>query len=136
MPFALAAKAARPDEPVFLFTGDGSFGLTAMEVDTAVRHHLPVVVIVANNAGWGDVRHEQDQFFGDGHRVASELLPTRYDRLAEALGGRGEHVDRLDELRPALQRAVDSDVCTVIDVTTDPAVLSELLRMIATIGLM
>ncbi|HEX6539264.1 MAG TPA: thiamine pyrophosphate-binding protein [Candidatus Dormibacteraeota bacterium] len=136
MPFALAAKAARPDEPVFLFTGDGSFGLTAMEVDTAVRHHLPVVVIVANNSGWGDVRHEQDQYFGAGHRVASELLPTRYDRLAEALGGRGEHVERLDELRPALQRAVDSDVCTVIDVTTDPAVLSELLRMIASVGLM
>ena len=136
MPFALAAKAARPDEPVFLFTGDGSFGLTAMEVDTAVRHHLPVVVIVANNSGWGDVRHEQDMYFGEGHRVASELRPTRYDRLAEALGGRGEHVERLDELRPALQRAVDSDVCTVIDVTTDPAVLSELLRMIASIGLM
>lgn len=136
MPFALAAKAARPDEPVFLFTGDGSFGLTAMEVDTALRHHLPVVVIVANNAGWGDVRHEQDDFFGAGHRVASDLLPTRYDRLAEALGGHGEHVERLDELRPALQRAVDADVCTVIDVTTDPAVLSELLRMIASIGLM
>jgi acetolactate synthase-1/2/3 large subunit len=136
MPFALAAKAARPEEPVFLFTGDGSFGLTAMEVDTAVRHHLPIVVIVANNSGWGDVRHEQDQFFGEGHRVASELLPTRYDRLGEALGGRGEHVETLGELRPALERAVDSDTCTVIDVTTDPAVLSELLRMIASVGLM
>ena len=136
MPFALAAKAARPNEPVFLFTGDGSFGFTAMEVDTAVRHNLPVVVIVANNAGWGDVRHEQDQFFGAGHRVASELLPTRYDRLAEALGGRGEHIEQLDQLRPALDRAVTSNVCTVIDVTTDPAVLSELLRMIASIGLM
>lgn len=136
MPFALAAKAARPDEPVFLFTGDGSFGLTAMEVDTAVRHRLPVVVIVANNSGWGDVRHEQDEFFGEGHRIASELLPTRYDRLGEALGGRGEHVERLEQLVPALQRAVDSDVCTVIDVTTDPAVLSELMRMIASVGLM
>lgn len=136
MPFALAAKAARPDEPVFLFTGDGSFGLTAMEVDTAVRHDLPIVVIVANNAGWGDVRHEQDQFFGEGHRVASELLPTRYDRFAEALGGHGEHVERLEELRPALQRALESNVCSVIDVTTDPAVLSELLRMISSIGLM
>jgi acetolactate synthase-1/2/3 large subunit len=136
MPFALAAKAARPDEPVFLFTGDGSFGLTAMEVDTAVRHNLPIVVVVANNAGWGDVRHEQDQFFGEGHRVASELLPTRYDRLGEALGARGEHVERLDELRPALERAVHSNACTVIDVAVDPAVLSELLRMITSVGLM
>ncbi|MGH7687891.1 MAG: thiamine pyrophosphate-binding protein [Candidatus Dormibacteria bacterium] len=136
MPFALAAKAARPDEPVFLFTGDGSFGLSAMEVDTAVRHGLPVVVVVANNSGWGDVRHEQDMAFGEGRHVASELLPTRYDRLAEALGGRGEHVDKLEELRPALERAAGSNVCSVIDVTTDPAVLSELLRMIASMGLM
>ena len=136
MPFALAAKAARPDEPVILFAGDGSFGLTAMEVDTAVRHGLPIVIVVSNNAGWGDVRHEQDHFFGEGHRVASELLPSRYDRLAEALGGRGEHVDRLDELRPALERAVASDRCTVIDVATDPAVLSELLKMITSVGLM
>jgi acetolactate synthase-1/2/3 large subunit len=63
MPFALAAQAARPGEPVFLFTGDGSFGLSAMEVATAVRHHLPVIAIVSNNAGWGDVRYEQDELF-------------------------------------------------------------------------
>ena len=136
MPFALAAKAARPREPVLLFVGDGSFGLTAMEVDTAVRHDLPVIVVVSNNSGWGDVRHEQDHFFGAGHRVASELLPTRYDRLGEALGARGEHVEGFDELRPALQRAVESGRCTVIDVATDPAVLSELLKMVASIGLM
>lgn len=136
MPFALAAKAARPDEPVFLFTGDGSFGLSAMEIDTAVRHNLPIIVVVANNAGWGDVRHEQDQFFGEGHRIASELRPTRYDRVGESLGARGEHVERLEELRPALERAVDSGACTVVDVTVDPSVLSELLRMITSVGLM
>ena len=136
MPFALAAKAARPDEPVILFAGDGSFGLTAMEIDTAVRHHLPVIVVISNNAGWGDVRHEQDAFFGPGRRVASELAATRYDRLGEALGARGEHVEALAELRPALERAFDSEVCTVIDVATDPAVLSELLRMVASLGLM
>jgi acetolactate synthase I/II/III large subunit len=136
MPFALAAKAARPQEPVILFTGDGSFGFTAMEVDTAVRHRLPIIVVVSNNAGWGDVRHEQDAAFGAGRHVASELRQTRYDQLAEALGARGEHVEDLAELRPALDRAVAADVCTVIDVETDPTVLSELLRMVATLGLM
>jgi acetolactate synthase I/II/III large subunit len=136
MPFALAAKAARPDEPVILFAGDGSFGLTAMEIDTAVRHHLPVIVVISNNAGWGDVRHEQDAFFGPGRRVASELAATRYDRLGEALGARGEHVESMAEFGPALERAFGSDVCTVIDVATDPAVLSELLRMVASLGLM
>lgn len=136
MPFALAAQAARPDERVFLFTGDGSLGLSAMEVNTAVRHQLPVIVIVSNNAGWGDVRYEQDELFGPGRHVASTLPGVRYDRLAEALGGHGERVERLDDLRPALDRAVASGVCSVIDVPTDPAVVSELLRMVAQLGLM
>jgi acetolactate synthase-1/2/3 large subunit len=136
MPFAIAAQAARPEERVFLFTGDGSFGLSAMEVATAVRHNLPVVVIVSNNAGWGDVRYEQDELFGPGRHVASTLTGVRYDRLAEALGGHGEHVERLDDLRPALERSIDSGVCSVIDVQTDPSVISELLRMVAQLGLM
>jgi acetolactate synthase-1/2/3 large subunit len=136
MPFALAAQAARPDERVFLFTGDGSFGLSAMEVDTAVRHNLPVIVIVSNNAGWGDVRYEQDELFGSGRHIASNLPGVRYDRLAKALGGHGERVDRVEDLRPALERAIDSRVCSVIDVPTDPTVVSELLRMVAQLGLM
>jgi acetolactate synthase I/II/III large subunit len=136
MPFALAAKAARPDEPVFLFTGDGSFGLSAMEIDTAVRHKLPIIVTVSNNAGWVDVQHEQDAAFGPGRHVASTLPGVRYDRLAEALGGHGERVEAFDELRPALERSLAAGVCSVIDVQTDPAVLSELLRMVAQLGLM
>ncbi|MBV9101062.1 MAG: thiamine pyrophosphate-binding protein [Candidatus Dormibacteraeota bacterium] len=136
MPFALASGAAHPGTPTLLFTGDGSFGLTAMEVDTAVRHGLPIVVVVSNNAGWGDVRHEQDAFFGPGRHVASELAATRYDKLGEALGAVGEHVDRIEELRPALDRAFDSGRCTVIDVTTDPTVLAELLRIMGSAGLM
>jgi acetolactate synthase-1/2/3 large subunit len=136
MPFAIAAQASRPEERVFLFTGDGAFGLTAMEVATAVRHQLPVIVIVSNNAGWGDVRYEQDELFGPGRHVASTLPGVRYDRLAEALGGHGERVERLEELRPALERSLESGVCSVIDVQTDPTVISELLRMIAQLGLM
>src|SRR2546426_904964 len=61
---------------------------------------------------------------------------TRHPGGGRALRARGEHVERLEELRPALDRAVESDVCTVIDVATDPSVLSELLRMVATMGLM
>ena len=119
-----------------LYTGDGSFGLTAMEIDTAVRHNLPLVVVVSNNAGWGDVRHEQDAAFGPDRHVASELRPTRYDLFAQALGARGEHVERIEHLRPALQRAFENGECTVIDVPTDPKVLSDLLRMVSSFGLM
>jgi thiamine pyrophosphate-dependent acetolactate synthase large subunit-like protein len=136
LPFAIAAKAARPDEPVICIIGDGSFGLTAMEIDTAVRHGLPLVCIVSNNAGWRDVSHEQDAWYGKGRRIASELGDTRYDKLAEALGGHGEHVETLDELKPALTRALDSGVASVINVQTDPEVLSDLLRNLGRLGLM
>lgn len=136
LPFAIAAKAARPEEPVILFTGDGSFGLTAMEFDTAVRHDLPVVCVVSNNHGWRDVSHEQDAWYGAGRRVGSDLADTRYDRLAEALGGHGEHVTTYDELRPALERALASGRPSVVNVATDPEVLSELLRNLGDLEVM
>ena len=137
VPFALAARAARPDEPVFAFLGDGSFGLSAMEVDTLVRHRLPVVIVVSNNAGWGDVRHEHpDAVEYAGPRVAAELASSRYDRLAEALGAHGERVERLDDLRGALTRALDSGRPAVIDVVTDPDVQAELLKIVGELGLM
>jgi len=136
LPFSIAAKAARPDEPVFCVIGDGSFGLCAMEVDTAVRHGLPVITIVSNNAGWRDVSHEQDAWYGKGRRTASDLGDSRYDKLAEAFGGHGEHVTTLAELRPALERSFDSGVASVINVQTDPEILSELLRNLGPLGLM
>jgi thiamine pyrophosphate-dependent acetolactate synthase large subunit-like protein len=128
LPFAIAAKAARPDEPVVLFTGDGAFGLSAMELDTAARHDLPVVVVVVNNGGWGDVRHEQRAFYGEEADTGAVLSGMRYDRLAEAVGGRGERVESPEEVRPALERAVASGTVAVIDAVTDPDVMSDLMK--------
>ncbi len=135
MPFAIAAAAARPGEPVFVFTGDGAFGLSAMEVESAARQRLPIVTVVANNAGWGDVRHEQDIGY-NGNRVACDLGLCRYDIVAQGLGGHGEHVTRTDQLRPALERSLASGTAAVINVETDPTVLSDLLRMVGEMGLM
>ena len=128
LPFAIAAKAARPDEPVILFTGDGAFGLSAMELDTAQRHGLPVVVVVVNNGGWGDVRHEQRAFYGAEADTGAILSGMRYDRLAEAVGGHGERVEQPDQLRPALHRAVESGTVAVVDCVTDPDVMSDLMK--------
>ncbi len=135
MPFALGAKAARPDEPVILFAGDGAFGFTAMEFESAVRQRLPVVCVISNNFGWRDVSHEQDMWFGAGRRFASELSDTRYDRLGEALGGHGENVTRLDQLRPALERSFASGKAAIINVQTDSEVLSDLLRNLGQMGI-
>jgi acetolactate synthase-1/2/3 large subunit len=106
-----------------------------MEVESAARQGLRLVVVVANNAGWGDVRHEQDIGY-QGHRVACDLAAARYDLMAEALGGYGEHVTRLDQLRPALERSLAAGTAAVVNVETDPAVLSDLLRMVGQMSLM
>jgi acetolactate synthase-1/2/3 large subunit len=128
LPFGIAAKAARPEEPVIVFTGDGAFGLSAMELDTAQRHGLPVVVVVVNNGGWGDVRHEQRAFYGAEADTGAVLSGMRYDRLAEAVGGHGERVTEPGQLRPALQRAVESGRVAVVDCVTDPDVMSDLMK--------
>jgi acetolactate synthase-1/2/3 large subunit len=135
LPFALGARAARPEEPVIAFLGDGAFGFTAMEFESAVRQKLPVVVVISNNHGWRDVSHEQDMWFGAGRRFASELSEARYDRMAEALGGHGENVTRLEELRPALARSLESGTAAIVNVATDAEVLSDLLRNLGSMGI-
>ena len=98
------------------FLGDGTFGFHGLELDTAVRFRLPIVAIVGNDAGWAAERHRQRQVYGEDRLVASDLLPTRYDRVAEALGCHAEHVERPDQLRPALERAFNSGKPACINV--------------------
>jgi thiamine pyrophosphate-dependent acetolactate synthase large subunit-like protein len=139
LPFAIAARAARPDEPVFCFTGDGAFGLSAIELDTAARHRLPVVVVVVNNGGWGDVRHEQRMFYGEEADQGAVLSHMRYDLLAEAVGGHAERVTTQDELRPALERALkaaDQGAPAVVDCITDPEVMSDLMKNLSGLNVM
>lgn len=136
VPFAVGAKAARPDDVVMCLVGDGAFGLCAMEVDTAARHGLTVVVVVSNNGAWGDVRHEQQAWFGDDRLVASDLGFTRYEKLAEMVGGFGASVERPQDVRPALEAAVGAGTVAVVNVRTDPNVVSEILRGIGQLGVM
>jgi acetolactate synthase-1/2/3 large subunit len=139
LPFGLAAKAARPGEPVFVFTGDGAFGLSAIELDTAARHKLGVVVVVVNNGGWGDVRHEQRMFYGEEADQGTPLSTMRYDLLAEAVGGHAERVERPEDLRPALERAlkaIEQGAPAVVDCATDPDVMSDLMKNLGGLDVM
>jgi acetolactate synthase I/II/III large subunit len=139
LPFGLAARAARPVEPVFVFTGDGAFGLSAIEVDTAARHGLGVVIVVVNNGGWGDVRHEQRMFYGPEADQGAELSTMRYDLLAHAVGGHGERVTEPSEVRPALERAckaAEEGVPAIVDAVTDPEVMSDLMRNLSALSVM
>jgi acetolactate synthase-1/2/3 large subunit len=106
MPFGLAAQLSHPDRRVVIVYGDGSFGLNGFEFDTAVRFGLPVIGIVGNDGAWGQMMRPQGAIYGS---VDGTLLNyTRYDKVVEALGGHGEHVERPEELRPALERAAAS----------------------------
>lgn len=106
IPLAIGGALARPGNPAFAILGDGTFGFHGMEFDTAVRHKIPIVAIVGNDAAWAAERHRQVRIYGEDRVVASDLLPTRYDEVVRALGGHGELVERPDQIRPALLRAM------------------------------
>ena len=112
------------------FVGDGTFGFHAMELDTAVRHNLPYVVIVGNDAGWATERHRQREVYGEDRVVAANLLPTRYDLLAQSLGAHGEYVERPDQLAPALERAFASGkpACLNVNIASVRAPSARLIR--------
>jgi thiamine pyrophosphate-dependent acetolactate synthase large subunit-like protein len=114
LPFAVGAKAAKPDKQVICLHGDGSFGQNAMELDTAVRHKLPLLCVISLNGGW-----TADP---DGNKPGRNLGYTRFDKMAEALGCYGEFVEKPGDIRPALDRAqreVDRGSVALVNVKTD-----------------
>jgi acetolactate synthase I/II/III large subunit len=120
--YALAAKLAHPDRQVVLMLGDGAFGFSGMEFDTLVRHGVNVVGVMGNNGIWALEKHPMEFLYG--YSVAAELTPgTRYDQVVEALGGYGELVERPQDLRPALERALGAGRPALVNVLTDPAVV-------------
>jgi acetolactate synthase-1/2/3 large subunit len=114
VPFGVGAKAAKPDKQVIVLEGDGAFGLNGMELDTAIRHKLPILVVISLNGGW-----TADP---DGKKVGRHLGYTHYERMAEALGCHGEFVEDPAEIRPALQRASEAVArgqTALVNVVTD-----------------
>jgi acetolactate synthase-1/2/3 large subunit len=131
LPFALAAKLAHPQRTVVLLSGDGTFGLNGMEFDTAVRHNLPILCVICNDQAWGMIKHGQEMMFGHDRVCASDLGRVRYDLMAQALGGYGELVERPEEIRPALERALRYGKPACINALTDPT-LSHPVTKVAT----
>ena len=119
IPLALAAKLRHPDRPVIAALGDGTFGFHAFELDTALRAGLPVVTVVGNDARWNAEHQLQLQHFGAERTVGCELRPSRYDLMTKALGGHGEHVERPEDLTPALERAGASGLPACVNVVID-----------------
>jgi thiamine pyrophosphate-dependent acetolactate synthase large subunit-like protein len=114
MPFGVGAKVAKPDHKVVVLHGDGSFGLNAMEVDTAVRHDLPMLIVISLNGGW---TADPEQV-----KPGRYLGYTRFDKMFEAIGCHGEYVEKPEDIRPALERAaaaVAEGKTAIVNVVTD-----------------
>jgi len=117
--YAIAARVARPASQIVLLLGDGAAGFSLMDVDTLVRHGLPVVMICGNNGIWGLEKHPMQALYG--YDVAADLQPgCRYDQVVTALGGSGELVTQPQVIGPALRRAFDAGVPYLVNVATDP----------------
>ncbi len=115
---AMAARIARPSSQVVLLFGDGAAGMSLIDVDTLVRHNLPVVMIVGNNSAWGLEKGPMQMLYG--YDVAADLAPgTRYDQVVTALGGGGELVTDPNEIGPAIDRAFASGIPYLVNILTD-----------------
>ena len=119
VPFALAARLACPEAVVVATVGDGTFGFHAMELDTAVRYGLPLVIVVGNDACWNAEYQIQLDEYGSDRLVGCELADTRYDEVCRSMGGWGERVERVEDLPEVLRRAVASGQPAVVDVRID-----------------
>ena len=114
IPYAIAAKLARPEADVLLLIGDGSFGFYGIEYDTAVRHGAAFTAVMGHDALWGIDRNFQLAYYG--RAVGTELRPARYDKMVEALGGYGEHVEEAAGVAPAIRRARESGKASLVSV--------------------
>ncbi len=117
---AIGARLARPSAQVVLLLGDGAAGMSLMDVDTLVRHGLPVVMVMGNNGAWGLEKGPMNMLYG--YDVIADLTPsTPYDAVVRALGGAGEMVTDPAQIGPALDRAFAAGVPYLVNVVTDVA---------------
>jgi thiamine pyrophosphate-dependent acetolactate synthase large subunit-like protein len=116
LPFAMSLKLQHSTKPVFNITGDGSFGFTMNELDTARRYRLPVITLIHNNAAWGIIRAGQKKQFD--FEFGTSLADTDYAAIAKGFGCYGERIATPNEVAPAIARAQASGLPAVLDCLT------------------
>ena len=123
--FAMAAKLAHPHKEVMCLYGDGSFGMTSYDMETAQRFGAPYLAVVGNNSHMNQIRYGQMAKYGEQRgNVGNYLGDVPFSKFAEMIGGYGEEVREPDQIQPALRRAREeiakSGKCAVINVWIDP----------------
>ena len=123
--FALAAKLAHPEKEVLCFYGDGSFGMTGFDMETANRFNAPYVAVIGNNSAMNQIRYGQITKYGEQRGNVGNLLgDVPFGKFAEMLGGYGEEVREAADIAPALQRAREAvrrdGKSVIVNVWVDP----------------
>ena len=106
LPTIIGAKCAAPERPAIAYAGDGAWGMSMMEIMTAVRHDIPVTAVVFHNRQWGAEKKNQVDFY-NRRFVAGELESESFSDIAKAMGAEGIVVDNIEDVGPALQKAID-----------------------------
>jgi thiamine pyrophosphate-dependent acetolactate synthase large subunit-like protein len=119
IPYAIAAKLEHPERPVVAICGDFAFTLSAMELETAVRHNVPIVVVIANNSGNAGSLRQRMHMDADCEPIMMFQEGLRYDRISEALGGAAEHVEHACDIGPAIARAIAANRPACVNVVVD-----------------
>jgi acetolactate synthase-1/2/3 large subunit len=127
--FAIGAARANPDRPVVCFAGDGGAGFNIQELDTMMRHKLPIVMVILNNAEWGMSRNAQNLLYGKNREVIVALQDTHYEKVAEGFGVKGVRVDRYEDIEAAVKEAFASGEPRLINVIIDAAVMHPRTKM-------
>ncbi len=118
LPYAISAKITHPDRQVYLISGDGAFMFNIQELETAVRENAPIIALVANDRRFGMIAGVQHLMFEDRF-YGVDFSDVRYDQVAKGMGCFGERVEKPQEIRPALQRAMKSGKPAVLDIIID-----------------
>lgn len=120
VPFGIAARLADAERPVVILSGDVAFNLNAMELETAVRHDLPLVVVVLDNGGNGGSAVQRMHLPQHHERITTTHPGIRYDRIMDVFGGHGEYVADVEAVAPAVTRALAAGRVAVVHVRLDP----------------
>jgi acetolactate synthase-1/2/3 large subunit len=115
IPYAIGVQMAKPDKLVICLTGDGSFLFNVQELETAVRLNLPIITVIANNCAWGMIKSNQKINFGKRY-CDVDLPPINYTEIARSFGCYGETLSKPEDIRPALERAIQSKKPAVLDI--------------------
>ncbi|MFX1533608.1 MAG: thiamine pyrophosphate-binding protein [Promethearchaeota archaeon] len=119
--YAIGAKLARPDTPVYCLTGDGAFMFNIQELETMRRLNLPIVIVVANDRAHGMIKAGQKLVYSSRY-IGVDFFDVRYDKIAQAMDCYGERVTEPAEIKAALKRAVDSGKPALLDVVIDGSI--------------